>query len=58
MWFYASQWQLPDLHFNAWCDETDHTFHEFESVEYTNEAPNTLLILAEFKLLVERTISL
>jgi len=55
MWFYAGQWQLPDLHFNSWNDEIDHTFHEFESVEYTTEPPNTLLNLAEFKALVEHT---
>ena len=54
-WFYAGQWQLPDLHFNSWDDETDHTFHEFECVEQTNEPANTLLKLAEFKVLVEHT---
>jgi hypothetical protein len=53
MWFYAGQWQLPDLHFNSWCDKTDHTFHEFESIEYTNEPPNTLITLALFKKLIE-----
>lgn len=55
MWFYAGQWQLPDLHFNTWNDQTDHTFHEFECIEYTNKPPNTLLNLAEFKALVEHT---
>lgn len=40
-WFYADQWQVPDLHFNAWDHEIDHTFHEFESVEYTNETADT-----------------
>lgn len=36
-WFYVDQWQLPDLHFGTWDNELDHTFHEFESVEYTDE---------------------
>ncbi len=54
-WFYASQWHLPDLHFNIWDDDIDHTFHEFEMMEYTEEPPNTLLTLAEFIQLVEKT---
>jgi len=36
-WFYADQWQVPELHFGTWDDELDHSFHEFESVEYTDE---------------------
>jgi hypothetical protein len=47
-WFYADQWQLPDLHFIKWNNEFDHTYHEFESIEYTDDSPNTLLTLAEF----------
>lgn len=54
-WFYASQWQLPDLHFSTWDDEIDHTFHEFEMIEYTDEPPNTLLTLAEFMQRIENT---
>jgi hypothetical protein len=54
-WFYAGQWELPDLHFNNWNDEFDHTFHEFECIEYTDEAPNTLLNLAEFQSIIEHT---
>ncbi len=36
-WFYADQWQVADLHFGSWDNELDHAFHEFESVEYTDE---------------------
>ncbi len=53
-WFYAGEWQIPDLYFEKWNNELDHTFHEFESVEYTHEAPNTLLTLALFISLIER----
>jgi hypothetical protein len=54
-WFYAHKWRVPDLHLYQWDEEFDHTFHEFECIEYTKEAPNTLLTLAKFKALVERT---
>jgi hypothetical protein len=37
-YFYVDKWNLPDLHFGKWDNEIDHTFHEYESVEYTNEA--------------------
>ena len=47
-WFYANQWKLPDLHFGKWNNEFDHTYHEFESIEYTNEALNSESTLAEF----------
>lgn len=36
-WFYADKWNLPDLHFGMWDNEIDHTWHEFESVEFTDE---------------------
>lgn len=36
-YFYANDWQVPDLHFGTWDNELDHSFHEFESVEYTDE---------------------
>jgi len=47
-WFYVDQWNLPDLHFTKWNNEFDHTWHEFESIEYTNEAPNSEMMLKEF----------
>jgi len=36
-WFYNHQWQVPDLHFGTWDNELDHTWHEYECVEYTDE---------------------
>ncbi len=36
-WFYADKWNLPDLHFGTWDNELDHTWHEFESIEFTDE---------------------
>ncbi len=37
-WFYAKEWGMPDLHFDRWDEELDHGFHEFEGVEFTEEA--------------------
>ena len=48
LWFYHHQWQLPDLHFGTWDNELDHTWHEFESVEQTGEAPNPEASLSDF----------
>ena len=53
-WFYVDQWQLPDLHFGTWDNEIDHTWHEFESLEYTNEPTNTALDLTDFIRAIER----
>ena len=47
-WFYADQWKVRDLHFDNWDNELDHTFHEFESTEYSYEAANSVLRLTEF----------
>ncbi len=48
-WFYADRWNLPDLHFDHWEALFDHDFHEYDCVEYTEEPPNTLITLAQFK---------
>lgn len=39
-WFYAHQWDVPDLHTHPWHNELDQTFHEFESLEFTDDGPN------------------
>jgi len=54
-WFYVNEWKLPDLHFDTWDNDLDHTFHEFENIVYTDEGPNTPLNLAEFVLAIEQT---
>jgi hypothetical protein len=49
-WFYANEWQLPDLFTSYFDPYTDPTWHEFESVGYTDEAINyTLVILNLFQ---------
>ncbi len=53
-WFYVNEWKLPDLHFGVWDNEIDHTFHEFESVEYTDETGNAEIGLADFIVAVEK----
>jgi len=36
-YFYAKEWQLPDLRFTNLDIDNDPTWHEFESVEFTDE---------------------
>ncbi|HWZ15899.1 MAG TPA: hypothetical protein VNW95_11745 [Mucilaginibacter sp.] len=53
-WFYVNEWNLPDLHFGTWDNEIDHTFHEFESVELTEEAANAEFNLDEFIIAIKQ----
>jgi hypothetical protein len=57
-WFYADQWQLPDLHFDTWDNELDHTFHEFESVEYTDEAADSGMDIASFMNILQTVVNI
>lgn len=41
-WFYAKEWQMPDLFFDCFDPYTDVTWHEFESIEFTDEKPGVL----------------
>ena len=36
-WFYADKWNLPDLHSGKWDNAIDHTWHEFDGIEFTDE---------------------
>ena len=36
-WFYVNEWGLKDLHFEKWDNETDHTWHEFVSLQPSDE---------------------
>ncbi|MDP9078599.1 MAG: hypothetical protein M3O71_14300 [Bacteroidota bacterium] len=54
-WFYVNEWKLPDLHFKCWDDEIDHKWHEFESVEYTDEAVNAPLTIDQLIKEVKKT---
>lgn len=35
--FVHSRWQVPDLHFEQFNFETDHQWHKFNSLEYTDQ---------------------
>jgi len=52
-WFYAEEWNLPDLKFDA-TSPSDPTWHEFESLEYTDLPLNSALSLQEFMLSIEK----
>jgi hypothetical protein len=47
-WFYAHEWEIPDLHFKTWNIEDDHCWHEFADVEETTEPATTHNSLKEF----------
>lgn len=47
-YFYADEWKLPELFLDTFHFRVDPTWHEFESVEYTDEEPNSLISLDEF----------
>jgi hypothetical protein len=57
-WFYADQWQVPDLHSGLWDNEVDHTFHEFESVEYTDEAADSDTDIASFISILQTVVNI
>jgi hypothetical protein len=51
--FYSDRFKVPDLHFEKWDNEIDHTWHEFINVEETNEVANATDIedfLSELKI--------
>jgi len=54
-WFYAEEWKLPELFTDFFDFKMDPTWHEFESVEYTDEAANSTLSLGEFVTLIQQT---
>ena len=47
-WFYANQWNLPDLRPETIYPDTDPTWHEFESINYTNESVTFSCTIAQF----------
>jgi hypothetical protein len=54
-WFYADEWKLPELFLDTFHFRVDPTWHEFEAIEYTDESPNSLILLKEFMELVAAT---
>ena len=51
-YFYASEWKVPDLHFENWDTDTDHFLHEFGSLEETNDG-NAGVTIEEFMVTVK-----
>ena len=37
-WFYADKWELKDLHLYKWDNSIDHEWHEYDSIEMTDES--------------------
>jgi hypothetical protein len=53
-WFYADQWKVPEIFLDTFDFKIDPTWHEFESVEYSDDAPNSTFTLAEFVYTIKR----
>ena len=47
-WFYAEAWQLPEVFTDIVDFRVDPTWHEFECIEYTDEAANATADLENF----------
>jgi hypothetical protein len=47
-WFYAEEWKLPEIFTDIVDFRIDPTWHEFESIEYTDEAANSDISLTVF----------
>ncbi len=47
-WFYAGEWKLPEIFTDIVDFRIDPTWHEFESVEYTDEDANAMICSTEF----------
>lgn len=54
-WFYADEWKLPELFLSTFDFKTDPTWHEFESIEFTDDASNALIELPELIAVIKRT---
>ena len=52
-WFYASEWKVPDLHFDNWDSEDDHFLHEFHSIEETTENSTFFNSIDDFLILIK-----
>jgi hypothetical protein len=54
-WFYAHDWRLPALRFPD-ANDSDPTWHEFESLEYTEQPANAAISIEELMTLIENTV--
>lgn len=46
--FDPKDWKLPRLKFDDWVPDLDHTWNEYENVEYTSEPPTQEKSITEF----------
>jgi hypothetical protein len=46
-WFNADEWGLPELFLDTFDYRVDPTWHEFESVKYTNKTANQSITIKE-----------
>jgi len=53
-WFYADEWGLPELFFECIDFRVEPTWHEFESLEYTDDPPSQSTSITQFKQLIEK----
>jgi hypothetical protein len=54
-WFYAEEWKLPELFLDTFNFKIDPTWHEFGSVEYTNEVSDSAITISEFIQLIKNS---
>jgi len=54
-WFYADEWKLPEIYLETFDHKIDPTWHEFESIEFTNSPANQSISIKQFKELIEKT---
>jgi hypothetical protein len=52
-WFYAEQWNLPEIFTDIVDFRVDPTWHEFESVAYTEESEDADISLGDFMALLK-----
>jgi hypothetical protein len=53
-WFYADKWKLPEIFTDIIDFRVDPTWHEFESIEYTDELADDNFNLIEFMELIKK----
>lgn len=54
-WFYAKEWKLPEIFTDIIDFRVNPTWHEFESVEYTDGAADVSFNLIEFMELIKKS---
>lgn len=54
-WFYANEWGLPELFLDTFDYRVDPTWHEFKSVEYSNEIAPQFISIEKFQALSEKS---